>query len=212
MPPGHTYAGTGSGGRDEEENDVAVLMDEDLLASVENDKPLPCDPVIGSDSSSHRSFSFLVPLNKPHADGTYVQADMTLDSGAQGTYMAAELAQMYAERCPGAILSRTQYKKPQVTRAANESQMKRLGSLKIKGIVRDRHGQDHEFVRTFEILDQCILQIIYGLKDQSEDQGFPDLHAQASSATMTKEHYVIRHPHPVHIPLFRRNNHLQLSF
>jgi hypothetical protein len=99
-----------------------------------------------------------------------------------------------------------------MTLAAENSQMARVGYIKVKGVLINDKKEEIEVVRRYEVLTRCILQLIHGIKAQSEDEGCLGIHNQQSSATMKPETYVIRHPSTNFIPLNRQANHLELSF
>ena len=190
----------------------------DLVAQMDDKSTEDVDcntgsvPVVGNDGSSHRSITIKFPLDETKDSGKFLAADETNDTGAGLDYIVLDLAEAIAQKCSGSVIEKQRYAKPQMTLAAENSQMARVGYIKVKGVLINDKKEEIEVVRRYEVLTRCILQLIHGIKAQSEDEGCLGIHNQQSSATMKPETYVIRHPSTNFIPLNRQANHLELSF
>ena len=191
------------------------FADEDDSVDADVDPSISaCKPQKSTSCQSHRSMLLLIELDVEHAKGRYLQVDETNDTGAGLNYTVLELAEVYKAKCPGAIVEMKRYDKPRVTVAADKGQIIRAGWMKLRVIVRNDQGEDVERVRRLEILSDCILQMILGIKTQSEERGCLDIHAKemTEGATATDERYWVRYEADNQFPVYRQTNNVAFSF
>ena len=131
--------------------------------------------------------------------------DETNDTDACLNYMILDLALAINEKCTECVVDKGKY-------SADAGEMARVGFVKLKFVICNRNKQEVEVVYRYELLTKCILQCIHGMKSQSLERGFMNVHAQESSATMDPETYCMRDPAVNVFPVVRQANHLGLSF
>jgi hypothetical protein len=180
------------------------------LAAVESG--CECPPTKGTTCASHRSMQLLFQLKEAQDGKNYLKVDETNDTGACLNYMVLDLALAINDKCPECVVDKGKYVSAKITYSADAGEMARVGFIKLKFIVRNKSKQEVQIVRRYELLTKCILQCIHGMKSQSIERGFLDVHAQESSATMSPETYCAREPSVNVFPVVRQANHLELSF
>ena len=154
----------------------------------------------------------LFQLKEAQDGKNYLKVDETNDTGACFNYMVLDLALAISDKCPECVVEKGKYVKEKVTYSADAGEMARVGFIKLKFMARNKSKQEVQIVRRYELLTKCILQCIHGMKSQSTERGFLDVHAQESSATMSPESYCAREPATNVFPVVRQANHLELSF
>ena len=193
-------------------SDPEPTDDAPKVRSEKADAESVCQARKSESIASHRSLSMFIGLEKPKPKGAYFVVDETNDTGAGLNYMVMDVAKAIKDYCPKALLELKRYKTPLGTVVADRGVVKRVGYAKVQFMLRDVNRNEIPITRRYEILEDCILQVIHGIASQTEEQGFLDLVPGNVPKGSSKEQYIRRHPASNHFPLYRQQNNLSFSF